>query len=74
MFGAFVRMLIDCLFDSKEERNFMSPKFNTKKFIIFLVIVMESLIICLAMSRLNSVNTQFKHYKEQHESCAKNND
>lgn len=74
LISAFISMLRECLFDSKEEGDIRSSKFNTKKFFIMIAIVLSLATNLLAVNRLAQVHKALQTAKNQHDVCIKNNE
>lgn len=72
IFSLLLYFFKEIVFDNKEEYNFKSSKFNTRKFIILIVVMLSVLIAVTMTSRTYALAKTNLELKENYESCTKN--
>ena len=72
IFSLLLYFFKEIVFDNKEEYNFKSSKFNTRKFIVLIVVMLSVLVAITMTSRTYALAKTNLELKEDYETCTKN--
>ncbi len=72
IFSLLLYFFKEIVFDNKEEYNFKSSKFNTRKFIVLIIVIMSVLVAVTMTSRTYALAKTNLELKENYKSCTKN--
>lgn len=72
IFSLLLYFFKEIVFDNKEEYNFKSSKFNTRKFIVLIVVMLSVLVAVTMTSRTYALAKTNLELKENYETCTKN--
>jgi hypothetical protein len=72
IFSLLLYFFKEIVFDNKEEYNFKSSKFNTRKFIVLIIVMLSVLVAVTMTSRTYALAKTNLELKENCEICKKN--